>query len=1585
MRIPSVVLLILLCAAGIARAQPVTTSGTDFWVTFMENSSLPTRTLFVSAQQPSVVTVSLGGQVVANVNVAANGSERIEITDLRIYQSRSDEICQNCAVRVQSTTPVSVYAYNSVNSSTDATIVLPVSALGDRYVIAAYQHYVVKSLNWASMFSIVGVQPNTVVEVTPKVAVSSPTLGSRRARVPFQVTLNAGDVVKFMSIVTNEDLTGSSVKVISSGDACGKVAVFSGHQRTAIPIDNDNNRDHLFEHLPPVRTLGKEYIVPPLRQAVRYNLRVVCSEPKTAVTINGVSVNVDSAGTFVERLDMDATRYHTVETSKPAMVVLYAQSSPVGWRERDGVGDPFMIVLPAVSQRIDKATIFAFVPNQQPGWADNTFVTLITPTEGLSRVRYDGYELNDFPAALGTIETVGSVGEEYSVVILRLRPGVHTFDASENNGLLALIHGLAAFDSYGFVAGASAANLRGAIIAQNQPFCPGKPIQFRGVNLDSQNVLSWRWIFHDGKTADGQETSRAYADTGTYQVKLVMPRSDCGADTAMTTIRVTTPYRLQMNVAPLRACADSTVVVTTTLQPRASNVRYIWRALDENGIVSAADAAEVHIRHARPGIYRYVLTASDEGGCTVQDTARISIISPPSITVNDRYLVCEGDDVQIPAAVSDPASTTIRWAADGPGAGVAIIGDATSAILKLRARKAGDYAFTLTVTNSIGCTQRKRVLVTVVAPPTVASSSGGNVYACLDESIPPVEIGGDIIVTGGVPPYQYAWSEQGGGTTSFRGSTSTLITQVKPKETTTYVLTVRDANGLIKCPAVIQVTVVMRPVPDAKAGDDAVLCACNQGSSATLGIDARCGQPPFRYSWSPTIGLSNPQSTVTAVTQARPTVTTSYILSVADATGTVNYDTVVVRVEPCPEVVVAQPVPQCGNDTTYALSASIRNGVANVTYAWEPATYLDDPSSPRPTARIPYGNTVLTYTLAARSPLGCVGMDSVTLRHSAGPGLALTSSHACTTDALCRGDNATMNVAVTGGVAPYTLRWTSVPELTPGWTSSASSIQVQPLQTTMFIVRATDSLGCQVTDSVRVCVDPVPNVRIGTDTIICASDVGSSRIVRGSPSTCGKPPFLYQWDPAALATVPDPSRPWEAVLSPFQSATFTLKVTDDGGRGVSTVDSMRVTVRETLRLALQPDSLVYCPSNLPDAVTLRPGNGTGPYVVQMFNNGVLLDEQQTVDSVLLRPDLLPTVVGTHTIHIAIVDANGCRMSDSLNIRVFEPPTVSIDAEQQICLCDSVSIRATGVSRSGGPLRFLWSESSEDAPIGTKTILSDTAAVQRVSPKRQTTYTVVAIDEYGCSSRASFSVDVQTTLPGMMLGIDSLVANPKAQNVVIPVVMSTASDSGSCPADAVQFDLRYNESLYDPFPRVEPGIVTANTTKLDTNGITWRTITVYVPASPTLRNGDVLCRIHGRALIGAPGQTLLDVDRVRMVYGCDDVAANASDGSLTLDSLCVTQDSVERLLDFNTDAILSIFPNPVTQGVIQVELYRASADAQALAVTDLAGRIIAIHPVTGKVGERFIQSIVTPDVPGMYQVMLKSSTGTSGRVFIVRKD
>lgn len=1575
----------LFCSAS--HAQSISTRGTEFWLTFMENWDTPDVILYVSAEEACQVTVMLGGQVLKTVSVGAKGSERIDAIPKRSVQTTSDEICRNCAIRVTATKPISVYAYNSIQVSTDASIVLPSPALGDRHVIASYPHHFEPSIDglmdWSSLFAVVGVEDNTEIEIVPSAPVASQANGELPARVPIRKRLNKGDVIQYKTpngFNSKYDLTGTSVRVVASGSQCGKIAVFSGHQRTAVPW-GQAGRDHLFEQMPPNSTLGREHIVPALEGATYYDVRVITAESNTTVNVDGQKTNVVLANSLLKYTDLDAKRHHTVDADKPVMVVMYGKSGTAGWVD-SRIGDPMMVVIPPIDQRIDNVTVFSFVPNAQTGWAENTFITVLTPTAQLNSLTYDGYSKDAFPLQKGEILATTTVSKGLSSVVLRVEPGVHTIDASENGGLFALVHGLADYDSYGFVAGASYSNLRTSIIVSSPPYCPGRPITFTGFNSDSLNIISWRWIFHDGKTQDGKNAARVYSDTGTFNVKLVMQRTDCGADTAYYSIRITNPLQVSIS-APASTCADSIATLDADVLPPGSYM-YTWTALGTDGIVGPANGQTVQVRHQRAGVYKYVVLATDNAGCSTKDTVDVAIIAQPTITVTDRYTICEDEELVIAALVSDTAAVNIRWTTLDSADRASISSDPTKSSITVKPRRTGEMVFVVRAVNSYGCTQEKTVRVTIVPRVVVTGTGASKVFSCLDDALPPTELGVGLSISGGVPPYRYEWKEQGGGTSTFRGPTNGLTALVKPKQTTTYVLTVHDSNQLKDCPATVVVTVELRPVPDAKAGDDAVLCACDASALATLGIDARCGKPPYTYTWTPSTGLSNPRSTVTAVTTARPTRTTTYVLAVSDVSGITNYDTVSVNVEPCPDVSIAPVAAKCGKDTVYRISARVNNGVTNVTYLWEPSTYLDDPTSPSPDVRVPSTNGSITYKVTVKSQYGCTGTAQVQLQHSAGPRVTLKSDYDCSKDTLCRGDEVRIDATVTGGLPSYSYRWSSRPEVTPGWTSTDQFVKLSLIQSTKFYVTATDSLGCSSTDSIQICVDPVPNVKVGTDTTICASDIASVQISRGQPSTCGKPPFVYQWSPAQDLAIPDASKPWNAILTPKQTTTYTLRVIDDGGKGLSTTDSIRVTVRDPIALQLSAKSLAFCPEDIPDSIVAFPTRGSAPYLIRYIIDGKLVSEISHDAEGVLYPTQIPRKPGIHTIYVDVRDANGCVTKDSVRVEVYQPPTVQIKSKGSICLCDSLTIEAVGTADgviAGAGVTYKWSEASESGVGAGTSLVSDTARVQIIRPTANAIYYVEVTDRNGCTAKAKYAVNVNYAANSITLSVDSVTADPKKQEVSIPIMMSAAGDTTNCAPDAVSFALRYREELFDPFPRCDNGMITGNEV-VTLDSVRWRTVTIEVRPVPLKSSKSVLCTLKGKALLGAPGFTVLDLGQASAVYKCDTFAIASRDGFMQLDSICITQDSIARLLDFDADGILSIYPNPATSGSVDVQIRKVVAGSFTLSVVDIAGRTIEEKLVEGSTKDIVTVRMQVPILPGMYRIVLKSATGMSQRSFIV---
>ena len=122
------------------------------------------------------------------------------------------------------------------------------------------------------------------------------------------------------------------------------------------------------------------------------------------------------------------------------------------------------------------------------------------------------------------------------------------------------------------------------------------------------------------------------------------------------------------------------------------------------------------------------------------------------------------------------------------------------------------------------------------------------------------------------------------------------------------------------------------------------------------------------YSWSPSVGLSNPNI-------ANPIATPLVPLAVYQVTGSIgtcrSTDQVVIRTIPYPQA-------QAGNDLTlcFNVSGQLQGQIVGSSFQWNPTAYLNNPSILNPLATPP--RTTL-YKLFVYDTLGCPkpGIDSV--------------------------------------------------------------------------------------------------------------------------------------------------------------------------------------------------------------------------------------------------------------------------------------------------------------------------------------------------------------------------------------------------------------------------------------------------------------------------------------------------------------------------------------------------------------------------------------------------------------------------------
>lgn len=190
-----------------------------------------------------------------------------------------------------------------------------------------------------------------------------------------------------------------------------------------------------------------------------------------------------------------------------------------------------------------------------------------------------------------------------------------------------------------------------------------------------------------------------------------------------------------------------------------------------------------------------------------------------------------------------------------------------------------------------------------------------------------------------------------------------------PVTTTKYYITA--TTGI--CNRFDSVTVFVNPAPTANAGPDASICF---GRNAQLS-----GSGGVSYFWSPAAALNNNRLQNPTTINLPGNMT--YSLHVIDANGcnSLQKDEVVITV-------TRQAIVDAGRDTVLAvglplnLNANDINGAGFIQYEWLPYYGLNNPLISTPVTIL---DKDITYTVTARTALGCVATDQIKIKVYKGP------------------------------------------------------------------------------------------------------------------------------------------------------------------------------------------------------------------------------------------------------------------------------------------------------------------------------------------------------------------------------------------------------------------------------------------------------------------------------------------------------------------------------------------------------------------------------------------------------------------------
>ncbi|MBI3502962.1 MAG: PKD domain-containing protein [Bacteroidetes bacterium] len=248
--------------------------------------------------------------------------------------------------------------------------------------------------------------------------------------------------------------------------------------------------------------------------------------------------------------------------------------------------------------------------------------------------------------------------------------------------------------------------------------------------------------------------------------------------------------------------------------------------------------------------------------------------------------VCAGDTVFFTDLTPTTYSyTNTTWSWSFPG-GMPAVSSAQNP--KVIYYNSGTYSVKLVVTNIAGSdsiTMTNYIAVDTLPNPTITPS--GQTIFCQGDSVM-------LNVGTGYSSYQWSTGE----------STQTIVVN----QTGTYSATVSNNCGN----STTSISVTVNPIPTVGPMSPVSICT---GQSATL-----CASGGIFYSWAP----GNQTFACIAIT---PTASTTYTVTIADASGCTNNDSVMVTVNSLPSVALAlNPDTVCIGSGAYALTGGSPNG-----------------------------------------------------------------------------------------------------------------------------------------------------------------------------------------------------------------------------------------------------------------------------------------------------------------------------------------------------------------------------------------------------------------------------------------------------------------------------------------------------------------------------------------------------------------------------------------------------------------------------------------------------------------------------------
>ena len=621
----------------------------------------------------------------------------------------------------------------------------------------------------------------------------------------------------------------------------------------------------------------------------------------------------------------------------------------------------------------------------------------------------------------------------------------------------------------------------------------------------------------------------------------------------------------------------------------------------------------------------YDVTITDANGCSIQKSYNIT--SPYELTLSGTTsdISCFGaaDGAINITATGGTAPYTFVWS---NGAGTEDISGLSP----------GNYSVQITDAN--GCTKAESF--TITQPAFLQLTYSQTDVLCFGNSTGAI----DITVTGGVSGYTYTWSN---------GATSEDLSNLTAGN---YSVTVTDVNGC----SVTQNIQITQPLAALAVSETITNLTCFGANDGTIDLTVTGGTAPYAYAWS------NGKTTEDNFNVAAGV----YDVTITDANGCSIQKSYTIA---SPDELTLSGTTNnisCFGAADGAINISATGGTAPYTFVWSNGAGTEDISGLSP------GN----YSVQITDANGCTKAESFTITEPT----VRAFSHSKVDVSCFGGSDASINISIVGGTAPYTY----------AWSNGATSEDISGLSAGDYTVVVTDVNGCQISQTINV-VEPVAALTtvesITNLTCFGANDGSIELLVTG-----GTAPYTYNWNNGS------------STEDIYAQAAGAYQVTITDANGCSIQGNYSINTPDPLT-SIGTSQNISCNGLTDGSINLTVTGGTEPYVYS-WSNG------ETTE------DLSNLAIGSY--QVQVTDAQGCSISRNFNITQPLPLTLNYVSNNVSCFQAGDGNITTQVSGGTAPYTYAWNNG---------------ATTKNISALTGGSYELTVTDANGCQTTQTITI------------------------------------------------------------------------------------------------------------------------------------------------------------------------------------------------------------------------------------------------------